>query len=83
MTCTVAHLQLVGDGGDGDAAVAPEGEEGFDAAAGLGEVVLAACAMMSTVLAIFCVPPTSNIAARYRNTIATDFIADVAIARVV
>lgn len=52
MTCTVAHLQLVGDGGDGDAAVAPEEEEGFDAALVLDEVVLAACAMMSTVLAI-------------------------------
>ena len=52
MTCTVAHLQLVGDGGDGDAAVAPEGEEGFDAAAVPDEVVLAARAMMSTVLAI-------------------------------
>ena len=50
---TCAHLQHVGDGGDGDAAaVAPEGEEGSDAAAASDEVALAACAMMSTTLAI-------------------------------
>ena len=53
VTRTRAHLQHVGDGGDGDAAaVAPEGEEGSDAAAASDEVALAACAMMSTTLAI-------------------------------